>query len=705
MRLLIAVLALLFANIAMGGAVMAAEVDTGHLKIELVAQEASVAPGSTTYVALRQDIDKDWHTYWRNPGDSGEPTKLTWTLPAGWKAGDIVWATPKTLPFGPLTNYGYSGEVLLPVAIEVPANARPGPVTVEAVVDVLVCEKICIPETGKVSVTLEVADGTPKPDAKWGAAVADALAAAPKPAGLTATFQNGAALTLAVAGGPLKGADMTGAWFFPFQPTVIDHAKPQTAVRGSDGLTLTLPPGYAFEAGQPPAAIDGVLVVGGKAYEISATAGPPPAGVTGLGPIAAAGTEAAPAGGPAPSGLLFAALAAFLGGLILNLMPCVFPVLSMKAAALARHAHETRAARRQGLAYGAGVVATFLVLAGVLIGLQLAGQQVGWGFQLQSPPVVGALSLLMLAVALNMSGVFEIGTSLQGAGSGLAARSGLLGAFFTGVLAVVVASPCTAPFMASALGFTLGQPPAVVLAVFLALSLGFAAPFVALAFAPALLRRLPKPGAWMDTLRKVLAFPMYGAAAWLLWVLSQQTDAPGLALALLGLLLGAFGLWLWGLGPKLWRQGLALLLLVGAVVLVLQPAPAAVSRSSAAASAAALTSEPWSAERVAALRGEGKVVFVNFTAAWCVSCQVNEKVALSTQEVADALKAADGVYLKGDWTNRNPEIAAALAEHGRAGVPLYLVYGPGSEKPQILPQLLTPGLVADALRKAAKTGS
>jgi thiol:disulfide interchange protein/DsbC/DsbD-like thiol-disulfide interchange protein len=698
MRLLLAVLALLFATPA-----LAAEVDTGHLKIELVAQEASVAPGSTTYVALRQDIDRDWHTYWRNPGDSGEPTKLTWTLPAGWKAGDIVWATPRTLPFGPLTNYGYSGQVVLPVPIEVPASAKPGPVTLDAVVDVLVCEKICIPETGRVSITLEVADGTPKPDAKWGATVADALAAAPKPAGLTATFQNDAALTLAVAGGPLKGADLAGVWFFPFAPTVIDHAKPQTAVRGSDGLTLTLPPGYAFEAGRPPAAIDGVLVVGSKAYEISATAGPPPAGVTGLGPVGASG--AAPAGGPASGGLLFAALAAFLGGLILNLMPCVFPVLSMKAAALAGHAHDARATRLQGLAYGAGVVATFLILAGVLIGLQLAGQQVGWGFQLQSPPVVGALALLMLAVALNMSGVFEIGTSLQGAGSGLAARGGLLGAFFTGVLAVVVASPCTAPFMASALGFTLGQPPAVVLAVFLALSLGFAAPFVALAFAPALLRMLPRPGAWMDTLRKVLAFPMYGAAAWLVWVLSQQTDAPGLALALIGLLLGAFALWLWGLGPKLWRQGLALLILVGAVVLMLQPASASVSRTSETASAADLPSEPWSAERVAALRGEGRVVFVNFTAAWCVSCQVNDKVALSTDEVAKAMTATNAVYLKADWTNRNPQIAAALAEHGRAGVPLYLVYRPGAEKPQILPQLLTPGLVADALRKAAKTGS
>jgi len=702
MRLLLAVLALLFASFAVGGPLMAAEVDTGHLKIELVAQDASVAPGSTAYIALRQEIDAGWHTYWRNPGDSGEPPKLTWTLPASWKAGDIVWATPKTLPFGPLTNYGYSDTVVLPIPIEVPANARPGPVTLDAVVDVLVCEKICIPETGRVSITLNVADATPAPDARWGATVAAALAAAPKPAGLTATFQRSDVLFLTVAGGPLKGADMTGTWFFPFQGTWIDHAKGQGAERGSDGLTLKMTAGYAFEAGQPPAVMDGVLVVGNKAYEISATPGAPPDGVSGLGPPPAAKGEAAPTGAAPKTGLLIAALTAFLGGLILNLMPCVFPVLSMKAAALAGHAHETRAVRLQGLAYGAGVVAAFLGLAGVLIGLQLAGQQVGWGFQLQSPPVVGVLALLMLAVALNMSGVFEIGTRLQGAGSSLAARGGPAGAFFTGVLAVVVASPCTAPFMASALGFTLGQPPVVVLAVFLALSLGFAAPFVALSFAPALLRRLPRPGAWMDTLRKVLAFPMYGAAAWLLWVLSQQTDAPGLALALIGLLLGAFALWLWGLGPRLWRQGLALLVLAAALGLVLQPAPAARSQAGETASAADLPSEPWSPERLAALRAEGRVVFVNFTAAWCVSCQVNDKIALSTEEVAKAMTATNAVYLKADWTNRNPEIAAALAEHGRAGVPLYLVYGPGAEKPQILPQLLTPGMVAEALGKAAK---
>ncbi|HYE44505.1 MAG TPA: thioredoxin family protein [Caulobacter sp.] len=696
MRLLLAVLVLLFASPA-----LAAPVDTGHLEAELIAQDATVAPGSTTYVALVQRIDKGWHTYWRNHGDSGEPTKIEWTLPAGWKAGDFVWATPSRLPFGPLTNYGYSGEVTLPVGIEVPAGQPAGPVTLTAVAKFLVCEKICIPEEARLSITLTVADGIPKPDPRWGGQVARALAEAPKPAGLTAAYQwAGEKLTLAVAGAPLKGADLSGAWFYPYDGTWIDHAAAQTIDRGPEGLTFTLPAGYAFSAGKAPPAMTGVLTVGDAAYEVTAPQGPPPAGVSGLGPPPAKG------GGGGGASLPLAILFAVLGGLILNLMPCVFPVLSMKAAALAGHAHDRAATRAQGLAYGAGVVATFLLLAGVLIGLQAAGQAVGWGFQLQSPPVVAGLALLMLAVALNMSGVFELGAGLQGAGQGLAGRRGLAGAFFTGALAVVVASPCTAPFMGSALGFTLGQPPLVTLAVFLGLALGFAAPFVALAFAPPLLRLLPRPGRWMDVLRKALAFPMYGAVAWLVWVLSQQTDAGGMAAALAALVLGAFAFWLWGLtqgsdGGRLAKAAALLLILAAAALAVLAP-KAAAPDSSPGASAADLPYEAWSPERLAALRAEGRPVLVNFTAAWCVSCQVNERLALSTGEVAATLKATGAVYLKGDWTKRDPVIAAALAEHGRAGVPLYLVYAPGAEKPRVLPQLLTSGLVVQALETAAK---
>jgi thiol:disulfide interchange protein len=686
---------------------LAAPVNTGHIEAELVARDATIPPGGAAYLALRQSIDKGWHTYWRNPGDSGEATKLDWTLPAGWTAGDIVWPAPSRLVIGPLTNYGYSGEVLLPVSITAPADARPGDYVLKAKASFLVCEDICIPEEAELSITVTLAQGAPKPDAKWGSKITRSLAEAPKPVGLTATYRvEGGKVLLSVAGAPLKGADMSGAWFYPFTGGWLDHAAAQTADRGEAGLTLSLPPGYAFETGAPPEVMDGVLTVGDKAYEVSAAQGPAPAGTSGLGPPPAAAGPAAPG-----IGLALAALFAFLGGLILNLMPCVFPVLSMKAAALTGHAHEPAAARAQGLAYGAGVVATFLALAGLLIALQAAGNSIGWGFQLQSPPVVAALALLMAAVALNMSGVFEFGTGLQGAGSSLASGRGLTGAFFTGALAVVVASPCTAPFMSSALGFTLGQPPLITLTVFLALALGFAAPFVLLTFAPPLMARLPRPGPWMDSLRKGLAFPMYAATAWLVWVLSQQTDSVGLGAVLVALVVIAFVLWLLGRaqssgGHPAVRIILAIVLAGVSLLAVLTPR-SVVTASGATDDAGARAEVPyeaWSPERLAALRAEGRPVLVNFTAAWCVTCQVNEKVALSTAEVAEALKTSGGVYLKGDWTNRDPRIAAALAEHGRAGVPLYLLYAPGAAEPKILPQLLTPGMVADALLKASSAG-
>jgi thiol:disulfide interchange protein DsbD len=394
-------------------------------------------------------------------------------------------------------------------------------------------------------------------------------------------------------------------------------------------------------------------------------------------------------------------------------MPCVFPVLSLKAAALAGHAHEASRVRAQGLAFLFGVVTTFLALAGALLVARAAGQAVGWGFQLQSPQVVAVLALVMLLVALNLSGVFEIGTSVQNAGSGLAAKGGLAGSFFTGVLAVVVAAPCTAPFMAGAIGYALVQPPAMSLAVFLALALGLAAPFVALSFAPALLKRMPKPGPWMDILRRALAFPMYAAAAWLVWVLSIQGGPTGLARMLGAAVLAAFAAWLFGLSqarkalgkPALVPSVLAAVALIASLagVTIGAYAPPAVAEETGTplSQAAEIPSEPWSPERVAQLQAEGRPIFVNFTAAWCVTCQVNDKVALSTKRAAEAFQAANAVYLKGDWTNRNAEIAAALAAQGRAGVPLYLVYPKGGGPPKVLPQLLTDGLVAKALKEAS----
>ena len=667
-----------------------------HVATELVADRQGVAPGETIHVALHQKIEKGWHTYWRNSGDSGEPTRITWGLPAGWRAGEIVWPAPRRIPVGPLMNYGYEDDVLLATPLTAPANARPGDkVTLRAQVSLLVCAEVCVPEDSTLTLALQVTASAAPDDPKWGQAVATALAAAPKPAGLAAVFQaRPAAVSLAVTGPALKGADMAGAYFYPFDSTVIDHARPQAIERGPDGLTLTLTPGYAFQGGKTPASVAGVLAVGGKVYEIAASRGTPLAGASGLGP------PPARAAGGADLGLAAAALFALLGGLILNLMPCVFPILAMKAASLAGHGGEQAAARRQGLAFGAGVVATFLALAGGLIALKAAGSAVGWGFQLQSPPVVAVLALLMLGVALNLSGLFEVGTSLQGAGTGLASRGGLAGAFFTGALAVIVAAPCTAPFMGPALGWALTQTPVAALTVFLALGVGFALPFVLVAFVPGLLSRLPRPGPWMEVFRKALAFPMYGAAAWLAWVLAQQAGAEDLAKLFAGAVLVGLAAWLAGLAQRraaAGGQALSLTLGAGlaaglALALVVWPQD----------TSAELQSEPYSPARVEALRAGGRPVFVNYTAAWCVSCQVNDKVALSTPQVRSAFAHHKVAYLKADWTKRDATIAADLASHGRAGVPLYLVYGLGGGDGVILPSILTPDIVVKAVEAADK---
>ena len=677
---------------------------TPHVTAELLRETAGVTPGGTVHVALRQSIIPKWHTYWRNPGDSGEPTTVSWTLPPGWRAGGIVWPAPERQPIGPpdnqLVNYGFSREVVLPVPVTAPADARPGEtVRLVARASWLVCEEVCVPEQAALFIDMPVTAGPPAGDGAGGRLVARTLAEAPKPAGLQAGARlEGGALKLAVAGGPLRNVGGADAYFFPHSGDLIDHAKPQPVERGPQGLTLTLQPGYVLAAaGALPPAVEGVLSVDGRTYEISARPGQTVAGAAGLGPPAAAQ-------GGGGWGLLAAAGAALLGGLILNLMPCVFPVLSMKAAALAGHAHEPAAARRQGLAFGAGVLAAFLALAGALLAARAAGEAVGWGFQLQSPGVIAALAVLFLLVGLNLSGVFSVGASMQDAGSGLAARGGAAGAFFTGALAVVVAAPCTAPFMAGALGWALTRSPPETLTVFAALAVGFAAPFVLLSLSPGLLRRLPRPGPWMELLRNLLAFPMYAAAAWLLWVFGRQTGAAGLAELIAVLWLAALGAWLWGRSQRGGRQtpfrlaaGAAGVLAAGWFAL-----SALGSAVEARAPATAAAAEAWSPERVAALRAEGRPVFVNFTADWCVTCKVNERVALSDRRVAEAFRSTGVVYLQGDWTSRDPAITAALTEHGRSGVPLYLLYTPGAEAPRVLPQLLTPGAVAAALETAAR---
>jgi thiol:disulfide interchange protein len=689
-----------------------ADVASPHAAITLIAETRGAAPGSTLWVAVVQTLDKGWHTYWRNPGDAGEPTTIRWTLPAGWRAGDIAWPAPNRLPVGPIMNYGYEGKVVLAVPIEVPQGARPGEAAkLAATVDYLVCAEVCVPGSATVDLTVPVVAGVPAADPIGGPEIAAALASSPKPSGLTARFQvAGPRLSLAITGDPLAGATARGAYFYPYAETLIDYGKPETIDRGRRGLTLAMTPGEAFAKGAAPGSVAGVLAVDGRAYEVTATPGPPLEGSGGLGPP--------PAEAGAAAGLGLALAGAFLGGLILNLMPCVFPILSIKAAALAGHAGETARARAHALAFLGGVLASFLGLALALEGAKTAGAAVGWGFQLQSPIVVALLGLVMLAAALNLSGLFEVGTSAQGLGAGLASRGGLIGSTFTGVLAVVVAAPCTAPFMGPALGFALTQSGPAAAAVFLALGLGFAAPFTLLSLSPPLIRALPRPGPWMDLLRKTLAFPMYGAAAWLAWVLAQQTGPEGLARMLAAAVVLAFAAWLFGLGQRraalgrdagaIGLEGGAAAALAAAVALAavgMEPAGGGAARASPApAPAGGIASQPWSPDRLAALRAAHTPVLVNFTAAWCVTCQVNERVVFSTGEVARAFKRAGAVYLVADWTRRDGAIAQALSDQGRIGVPLYLVYGVDGGPPKVLPQLLTPSMVAQAVDRAATPG-
>ncbi|HVM99905.1 MAG TPA: thioredoxin family protein [Caulobacteraceae bacterium] len=685
------------------GAASAQPFGPGHVKPVLAAESQGAAPGSTIYVALIQTIDRGWHTYWKNPGDAGEPTKIEWTLPAGWKAGDIVWPAPRRLPVGPLMNYGFENRAILATPIEVPATATPGQMAhIAAKVSMLVCADVCVPQDAELALDLPVVAGAAPADPAWGAPIAKALAAAPKDAGLTATYQlAGGALKVAIAGAPLAGVTGADAYFFPETPGLIDQARPEAIDLGAQGLTFAATAGGDLTKGPAPARVAGVVeTAGGQAFEVSAAAGPPPPGSGGLGPPAAS----------AQLGLAVAALFAFLGGLILNLMPCVFPILSMKAASLIARPHEAGAARAQGIAFLVGVVGTFLALAGGIIALRGAGEAVGWGAQLQPAVVTAGLALVLLAAALDLSGVFEVGASLQGLGVGLSSRADLIGAVFTGALAVVVAAPCTAPFMGPALGYALTQPALPALAIFTALALGFAAPFTLLAFTPALLRRMPKPGPWMVVFKSALAFPMYGAAAWLLWVLAAQTDRGSLAAALAAAVLVGLAAWIFGVAQR--RSALghraragfgAAGVAAAAAVAVVAVAPygAPPSSASSVAIAAGIPSEPWSPERVAALRAAGKPVFVDFTAAWCVTCQVNEQTAINTAEAIKAFQRTGAVYLKADWTNRDSAIAKALADQGRVGVPLYLVYGTDGGAPKVLPQLLTSGLVAQALDVAA----
>jgi thiol:disulfide interchange protein DsbD len=674
------------------------------VRSSLVAEPAAVAGAQPFTLAVRMQVKPGWHVYWRNPGDSGLPPEVTWTLPAGFNAGALRWPAPERIPIATLMNYGYEGEVTLLVPVTPPPSLDPSsPVQVQAKLTYLVCETECVPGSADLALTLPV--GEPRPDPDNAALFARARAALPTPALWPLSLSSqGDTLQLDFAATGLKPDTIRNAAYFPYAETAIDNAAAQVMTVDGSGLHLTVARSSPTEAA--PTGLPGVLTLdevteSGSRRLAFAYGDEPvlPAATAPPAPVAETSTRAVM---PGFDVLTFAAAAAFafLGGLILNLMPCVFPVLSIKVLSLVRHAGEGPARLRlHGFAYTAGVLASFLALAGVLIALKGGGAAIGWGFQLQSPLVVAGLAYLLFAMGLSLSGVVEVGGGLAGVGDRLARRSGLSGSFFTGVLATLVATPCTAPFMGSAVGFALTQSAAVALAVFASLGLGLALPFLALTLWPPALRALPRPGAWMETLKQVLAFPVYATVAWLLWVLAQQVDPRGLLAALIGLVLVGFSAWAWergraaASGARRIAQVSAALALIAVLALVLTLPQ---DRVAPTAQAAAGGIEPFTQARLDALAAAHKPAFVNMTAAWCITCAVNETTSLSTKAVRAAMAERGITYLKGDWTNQNPEITRLLEKYGRSGVPLYLLYT-GAGEPQVLPQILTEGTVLEAL--------
>jgi thiol:disulfide interchange protein DsbD len=668
MRRCLLVLFLLLAGPA--AALDSLPVESPRARVVLTADHAAVAPGQALRLLLRFRLAEGWHIYWRNPGDAGGPPELSWVLPDGAAAGPLAFPAPSRIPYPPLLNYGYTGTVAFPVSVTVPRGLPPGEVfTLEAEARWLICADICIPEEGAFRLDLPV-EPAPRPAANAAIfAAAEASLPRPSPFAVRVGFE-GRAGAIEVTGPGLSPAALRAAEFFPLDPGLLSHPAPQPLSAREGGFTLRLTRGE----GAVPATIEGVIALTDaagvrSAYVVSAVPGPVPGG--------------------APIALWQAALLALAGGLLLNLMPCVFPVLAMKAMAVARLGGAARGAvRAEAAAYTAGVVLSFLALAGLLIGLRAAGSAAGWGFQFTEPAFVAAMAWLMLAVGLNLSGVFAVpGVALGGA---------RVGAFGTGVLAVLVATPCTAPFMAAAIGAALAMDAAATLAVFAALGLGMALPFAALGAAPGLAGWLPRPGPWMERLRQGLAFPMYGAAVWLAWVVSVQAGPQGVLVVLAGAVLVGFAAWLAGVvqasGSWLGRGG-AVVALAAALALL----PLMGGGSDAAETPAAEGAEPWSAARVAAALAEGRPVFVNLTAAWCISCQVNDRVALRTEAVRAAMAATGTLYLVGDWTRGDAAIGALIRSAGREGVPVYLLYRPGAAAPEVLPQILTEGIVLRAL--------
>jgi thiol:disulfide interchange protein DsbD len=693
--------ALLLACAAAVGAVPGpapAEAPGPLAQARLVAEKAALVPGDGNWIALHLRMRDGWHVYWKNPGDSGLPPRLVWQPSAGARVSEIEWPAPERFVAGPLASFGYEDEVYFPMRVTVTDVAAGRTVALAATAKWLVCKVDCIPEQADLTLTLPVVDGVPA-DGSAVDGIRAALTAVPhEGAGWAASVveQDAEALTLRATAPEGFAVDRFAFTFFPDEAGVVEPSADQPVTLGQRAIALRLT--KAATRTEPVETLRGVLVARPKA-----------AGRDGLAAVALAAEAVVP--GAAPTGGAMSTRAAvglaLLGGFLLNLMPCVFPVLAIKVMGFTQQAGEgTRTATVHGLVFAAGIVLSFLALAGALLGLRAGGAEIGWGFQLQSPPVVLALAFLFFGIAMGLLGVVDVGAGVMAAAGGVRVPGGLTGSFLGGVLATAVATPCTAPFMGTAVGWALVAPPAAALAVFTALALGMGLPYVALAASPALLRALPRPGPWMETLKQALAFPMLATVVWLLWVLGRQAGAEAQVMALGGLLLAGFGCWLAGrfatpaasAGRRRLAAAAALVAVAGGFALALPSGGAGPAAATAGGDEHGVAWEAYSPDRLAALRAAGRPVFVDFTAAWCITCQVNERVVFGSAAVRDAFREHGVVPMRADWTSQDPEITRALASFGRSGVPLAVLYpGDATAAPLVQPTILTPGVVLAAL--------
>jgi len=690
-------------------------VQTENAEVELISENLSIKPGQSFWIGVRMDLRDGWYVYYRNPGDSGMPLMTEWMHDKDFSIGEIQWPYPLWIDVGAgLASYGYYGDVLLMMEATAPDDLEPGTeYTLKAEADYLICEKVCIPEYVDIELTLEVTDGEVEYSEKWLPYFTETRAKLPVELDFwnaeASVSEEGRYLIVELSTDAFDLPDYSEIIYFAKQEGEIENAaKPAFRVEGDRVIIEARKSSFK----QDEFTRAWALIYNANGWDKS-------------GDIKAItididlnGENAAIVDAESPlsvfSGRFLIILGfAFIGGLILNLMPCVFPILSIKVMNFMQMSgHDSGEVKKHGFVFGIGVLLSFLVLAGLLLLLRAGGQELGWGFQLQTPAFIAFMTFLMFGLGLSLMGVFEIGSSLINVAGKAGSTDGLRGSFFSGILATVLATPCTAPFMGTALGVAITLPASTALMIFAMLGIGMAAPYVLLSSFPALLTYLPKPGAWMETFKQAMAFPLFATAIWLIWVFGQQAGVDGLTKLLVGLLFLSLGIWIihrWNKyqisgRARIISRSIATILITGGFLFSASSQAITFDGDSATASADeyGITWEPFSQELVQQYREEGRSIFIDFTAAWCITCQVNKRVVFGSDRVRNKFDELDFVMVKADWTNRNPEISRAIDSFGRSGVPLNIIYSESLGEPMILPELLTPGIVLDALDRATE---